>query len=344
MILVVKTIQRIFLRNLISVLLSLFIVPGVSFSKIKPITKKDELNLDEATLEIMLQSLPGKDSPTKQKIIRRISILDDKNGISPMIFYFLNPNEEVDTRREAAKAVISLGGEINNAPLIKILDGAPLECYKIIKGLLEISDRRFVDSLVKYTTLPEIENSCRNNGTLAYLKIMGTEDKNFNFSQLLGTKGELSLIEVLKNPGSYYKSNAIFISGEIKSKKALPELIQKLSDKDTGVKTASIRAIAKIKGKESYKSLGELLKKDLSLSIKDECIRALVSMGGNQGAKEIEKSYKSAGLESKSNILKSLDLINKSSSKALIKRLLDSEKDPAVKKQLKEKMKEEKWY
>ena len=333
-----------FVKFCSAIIFLIFISSVPLHSKQKPKENADDQMLKEATLDIMVKSLEGKDPLMKPKIIRRISMLGDKDGISPLIFILLNSDEAVESRREAAKGAMALGGEVNYAPLLRLLDGTPITLTKTIKALLDISDRRFVEPLARYSTLGSIDNSNRKEATRAFLKIMGSEDKNFDLKILNGTKGELSLIEVAKDSGNSLQPNAIFVLGEIRSKRSIDTLVKNLSSKNYAAKSASIRALSKIKDKKAYKPLGELLRTDPSLSTKEECVKALIEMGSNEGVAEIDKSYRKEGFQNKAHILKSLDAINNPQAKYLFQKLLDSEKDPAVKKNLKAKVKEDSWY
>ncbi len=310
---------------------------------VKGETSDKSKKLEKMTLEIMLESLSEHTLPlTRQKIIRRISILNDKRAVSDMIYILLNPDEHIDTRREAAKAAMALGGEVKFAPILKILDGTEFHCKKNIRALEEISDERFIFPLMKYSTLEGIKNSCRISATRGYLSMMSSGSNKTDFSRLKGTKGEIALVSVAKRSRGFVLINATFVLGELKSQKAQKALIKLLDHKNYSVKTASLKALAKIKGKESLKPVTDLMKKSPSVSLKKDCVKSLIKMGTIDALESVEQSYLKGSFRHKLLVLKALKSIKTKKSQRMIKKLLAREKIKD-RKELKAKMNEGLW-
>jgi hypothetical protein len=259
-----------------------------------------------------------------------------------MIYILLNPDEQFDTRREAAKAAMALGGEIKYAPILKILDGTKMHCKRNIRALEEISDKNFINPLIKYSTLAGIENSCRISATRGYLSMMKPGNKKIDFSKLPGTRGEIALISVAKRSRGFVLINAIFTLGEIKSQKSEKTLIKHLNHKNYAVRTASLKALSKIKGKESLKPIINLLKKTVSVSLKKQCIKSLMGMKTVEAFESIEQSYLKGSMQHKVTILKALKSIKNKRSRRMIKKLLARE-NSKNRKELKSKMNEGIW-
>lgn len=331
------------LRYTAFVLSFLFLFPHLrlGLGAAKTPGQKDK-EIEEMTLDIMLKSLKGKDSLMKQKIIRRIAILNDKEAISPLVLIFLDDKEDNDTRREAAKGAIALGGEINYAPIIKILDGRQFDCLEIIRSLMEISDRRFIDPLIKYSALPHVKKYCSEEAAKAYIRLSGTEDKSVDLKQLVGTRGEVTLVKIADKYEGFYEISSINILGALRAKSANNAITKKLSSKNNDVKVAAIRALARINEKKSIANIGELLRRDVSLNIKDECIKALISMGGSEAFDRIEKFYRKSTMQMKSFILRSLNSIKSDPATRLSERFLGNE-TPADRKKLKEMIRNDIW-
>lgn len=305
--------------------------------------KSDEdKRTEDAALEIMLKSLEDKKAGTKQKILRNIARLGDKDGIPPLIYIMLDPSEEVDTRREAAKAAMVLGGEVNYGPILKLLDGSPFHCKKNIRILSEISDRRFVRPLAKYTALWDIDNSCRKFAAVSYLKLLGDGD-DIDLSFLKKSSGEWVLMKIAGDEKSRYQEKAIYILGMTGSERVHNVIIEALYSKRSNVQTAALNAMDKIGSKDFIEPIGDVLSKTHSVSLKELCVKTLYDLAKADALKEIRTSFKKGSDQHKIIILRYLRSLNEKRSKALVGALLRQIKDRKKREKLIAQSKESLW-
>lgn len=244
-------------------------------------------------------------------VLEALGELKDERSVGPITELLLS---ESDTLRHAAiEALGRIGSPLSAKPLRKFISKAKgIEKVVAVKSLVQVGVSpdmtEAADILVEILKDGDWEDrliALRGISTIRYDKavplivdLAGSLDTSIpeeeeRFSAFMDALMELrcedSLIELINSPDIKYRGKVIVIQalGDLRSKKAVPHLIEMLKSPIRDIRRASSDAIGKIGDEAAMPSLIPMLE-DREMAVVLSAIEALARIGGKEALAAIE--------------------------------------------------------
>lgn len=180
-----------------------------------------------------LSGLKSAQQPTRQKSIVGLRTIKSEKAMEPVSELFLG--ECPAEIRSACADYLKTQGLKSEGTLIRGLDSAD--------AAIRLMSIQTLGDIGSEQALPRISRLFREE------KDKFLHEKCFDFLQRMGRRAEEDLLGALADENKEIRKRAVFALGEAQSERAIPRLIDFMTELDSGMKEASEVALASIGGK-----------------------------------------------------------------------------------------------
>ena len=282
---------------------------------------------DKRATNALLKLLNHKDPGTRATAAYALGNIGDKKALSSLLQIIIE-DSDTDVRKNAAESVLQLKGNVNIPGFIDMaIDGNSQKRQSFIVKYFgdETGDEteENVPDINKYLSDLQSANpraradACRALGNIKlcdsvpYL-IETLKDEDENVCRAAGyalsryEEAVDPLISLLYNAGEHELQMAIWILGELKARKALPEIINMLDHDLPDIRQNAAYALGNIADSNAMEPLVECIIKDNNKDVRIYAAEALKKIDNSKNVEKIIKVAKSDDELLRENIIKAV--------------------------------------
>ncbi len=284
---------------------------------------------DRLIVRGLFRSLAGKSDNQKRQIIREITLYQTNEQVRRqevlpgLARIFLGPQESRDLRREAAKALLTVGGEREFArPILPLLMEDRLSVGAALEAIWQIGDAIFLLPVVQTAREPTITRELRRQALLTMLSLWPTSEcdaatallakpptpenqppenpaldplvkrdaKRIPDNPALEGLREIARGEITSLDFTV-RLKALLVLGCLKQSGVLPLLHAAFPKQQEPQRYQIARFLGLFRHASSIPALGQCSRSDASTRLRYTCSNSLAAIGSNSALQQLQRTY-----------------------------------------------------